>query len=490
MPKTSDQHHMYLRHNTWMLRFQIPKDIQSVLGKKQVQESTGLKRHEVAEAMLMRDLRFAEFKLKTRALRRGEDISYINKMEANPETWGSLMKSKGSDDGRGLDVLVDQFNETAFDEAIKLFVSDELRSRCPEGTFDFSNGHHLDGLEYIDNVAYQNIQKHLSMTKGKTFGSQIERYMETPQFKEQSSKYRASIEKAIREFTQVEQFIENINKVSVNDWVEDQNKNGGENKQGLKLKTISVKLGSLAGYWDYLERVGLVDPNKVINPFRGQRVKVRKTTQRQIFKTDEVKRLVEGDTDILLLDLIKLGLLTGCRMIELCNIKKENIIFHENIRVINFTEEMTKSSASGKQASGVRKVPITSLMEPIINRLIADQHNRKCYPEQKGRGFLFDVGLDQHGSITGVMSKRWQKYKTSLGFPKKTHVAHSFRHTANNVLGRNGVEQSKRDTLLGWTDGGKNSSMAGTEYADLDYLYPVAERKKDLEILCNTFHFF
>ena len=161
----------------------------------------------------------------------------------------------------------------------------------------------------------------------------------------------------------------------------------------------------------------------------------------------------------------------------------------KNIKNPN-VNDVYKKANNFVASSGVRKVPITSLMEPIIDLLIPDQHNRKCYPEQKGRGFLFDVGLDQHGSITGVMSKRWQKYKTSLGFPKKTHVAHSFRHTANNVLGRNGVEQSKRDTLLGWTDGGNNSSMAGTEYADLDYLYPVAERKKDLEILCNTFHFF
>jgi len=71
----------------------------------------------------------------------------------------------------------------------------------------------------------------------------------------------------------------------------------------------------------------------------------------------------------------------------------------KNIKNPN-VNDVYKKANNFVASSGVRKVPITSLMEPIIDLLIPDQHNRKCYPEQKGRGFLFDVGLDQHGKGT------------------------------------------------------------------------------------------
>ena len=53
-------HHLKLNHNTWVVRYQIPKDCRHLFdGKREYLKSTGYKKPEVIGAELVRDIKVA-----------------------------------------------------------------------------------------------------------------------------------------------------------------------------------------------------------------------------------------------------------------------------------------------------------------------------------------------------------------------------------------------------------------------------------------------
>ena len=478
---------LYLRANTWMIRVQIPKDVQPFFGNKaELLQSTKKKEAEVEEAKLIRDGFVASFKLRVRRIRSGEDLSHINDLEFTPEYWSQLQRDDRSlpksDPSRvGLGELQFQFVHGATDEAIDLYLDGGM-NRLMQTT----NPNKMEALEDLDPTAYQKVVEHLSIVQGETFGAMIDQYMSTRAVEDNSSKYKAEKLKHLKAFADQHPMLESINKAVVSDWIENLE------RQGHGSSTISTRTIILRGYWEYLMLKGLVDENKV-NPFSGHKIAKKVIHKREMFTIDEAKLLVRGNENIKpdehLEDFIKLAFLTGCRVIELTSITESNIILHENLRVIDITENMTKGSAKrGAIPSGVRKIPLTSKMEPIIDRLISNWEHRKCHPDNASKGLVFDTGKDQYGDITRSMSKQFNNYKKKLGFPDKIKSAHSTRHTANNILARKQVNTINRTSLFGWIEG-SNVSMADTVYANQEFAYPYAQRKEHLEILGEEFWF-
>ena len=73
-------HHLFLRANTWMIRIQVPKDLQAHYGKWEIVLSTKRKAHQLEEATLIRDQELAAFKVNRHILRKGaeEELSLIH----------------------------------------------------------------------------------------------------------------------------------------------------------------------------------------------------------------------------------------------------------------------------------------------------------------------------------------------------------------------------------------------------------------------------
>ena len=60
MPRIVKLHHLQLNHNTWAVRYQIPKDCRHLFdGKREYLKSTGYKKPEVIGAELVRDIKVA-----------------------------------------------------------------------------------------------------------------------------------------------------------------------------------------------------------------------------------------------------------------------------------------------------------------------------------------------------------------------------------------------------------------------------------------------
>ena len=486
MPKALDTHHLKKLHNTWFIRVQVPKDVRPHFNNMhEIVQSTKLKLSQVEDAKLLRDQFLASFKLRVRGIRSGEDQSYIKDLEFTPEYWAKLQRDDQviPADGlerRGLEEMQTAFELGAVEEAINLHLEGGLKRIIGGKTPDM-----LNAVAEIDETAYQKIIKHLSIVHGETFGAMIDQYMATRAITATTPKYQADMRNQLVRFANKHPITENINKAVVNAWKE-------EMEIDCSSSTISTRLGMVRGYWAYLMLTGIVDENKP-NPFEGHKITRKIAHKREMFTLDEAKLLVRGNNETvpneLLADFIKLGFLTGCRVKELTSIKEADIIEHEGIRVIDIKEDMTKGSAkAGVTASGVRKLPITNKMEDIIDRLIANWQQRTCHPDNQGKGYLFDTGMNQYGDMTRAMSGRFSKYKEKLNFPKKVKVAHGFRHTANSYLMKEGVSAVNRQSLFGWVED-SSTSMANTVYANQEFAYPMKERKIHLEILCDKFWF-
>lgn len=483
-------HHLFLRANTWMIRVQVPKDVQNIIGQKELLQSTKKKEHQVEEALLIRDQYLATWKLKLLAIRRGDDLSHIQDLEFTSDTWSGLMRDEASlsphdeDSWLGVNEMKSQFNDGAFDEAVGLYVDGGWQAMNKEAQKIGTTDPH-EAIRSMNSKAYQKVMKHMSIVKGETFASLIDQYLETRSVKETTKKNQDFTKKQLKQFAEKHHYIGGINKVVVNKWKEELEKEFASN-------TINSRLGALSGYWEYLTINGFVDDNKA-NPFKGLRVVKKVKSVREHFTMDEARLLIEGEgkhqANQLLLDFIKLGLLTGCRVIELCSLRLSSVKNFENIGIMDITEDMTKANSKiGVGSSGVRKIPITNKIKPILDRLIENQHKRSSHPDNPIKGYLFDTGFNQYGDITGAMGKRFGTYKSNLGFPKNTKVAHSFRHTANNLLSREGVISIKRDALFGWS-GNTGTSMSDSQYLDQEVAYPLDQRKEDLEKLGNLFTF-
>ena len=109
----------------------------------------------------------------------------------------------------------------------------------------------------------------------------------------------------------------------------------------ISPKSIKRKLGSLGSFWDYLMAQGIVAE---ISPFQGHKLpRERKTqqTQRRAFTNDECLKLIDAakdGEDTVLFDLIMLGLSTGTRIEELCQLKVEDVVVEDNCRALRISK--------------------------------------------------------------------------------------------------------------------------------------------------------
>jgi len=495
MNKNSMQH-LHLHHNTWVIRIQVPVYAQDFYQTKNIIKSTKIKRHEVEDAKLVRDQFVATHKLMFNAIKRGEDLSKFKELEFTADVYSNLIRDEfainpSSNEGReqllGLGELKDKFDEGALDEAINLYVTGGW-SAINKISKEQNLIDPLEAIERKSETESMKVNHHLATVKGKTFGSLIDQYLQTRNVTMLTSKYQDTMRARLEDFAGKYQYMNSISKALVSDYKEELE------QEGLASSTINTRLGILGGYWSYLAEKGLVDEDKA-NPFQGLTVPKHVVYQREHYTIEELKLLISGRDNILpdehLVDFMKMLTLTGCREKEMVSIKVGDIVYHQNVRVIDLKEDMTKANSKrGVGSSGVRKIPITNKMEPIIDKLIETKHQRRCPEVNKDKGFIFDTGIDKYGDLTKSLAPRFGRYKSKLGFPKHIKVGHGFRHTANTLLAGEDcgyLNKVYRDTLLGWSADSK--SMADSVYLQQDTAYPMHKRKEDLERLGNIFYF-
>ena len=225
----------------------------------------------------------------------------------------------------------------------------------------------------------------------------------------------------------------------------------------ISLETVRNIMGRVSSFFNWLVKQGYREDN----PFSG--VAPRRAhsarSERSPFNDDDLKLLFGTaiyKDKIYAHDwqywLPLLGLYTGARLEELCQLKGQDFKVVDGCHYLDIHGEGDAENRV-KTPSSIRKIPVHS---ELINLGLLDVVNKRS------RGcFLFD--LKRINTNLGHLPSKWfSGYKASLGLPKGTKVFHSFRHTLRDKLTLSGVPNEHIRELLGHEQIGETFGRYGS----------------------------
>lgn len=217
--------------------------------------------------------------------------------------------------------------------------------------------------------------------------------------------------------------------------------------QGLSQETINRKLWSLSSLWKWMAKRGLIEEGA--NPWSGQgdysnkaakrARKEGKDTKKRPFTRDELVVLLKadpkehsgGEYSDELYDLIRLGLVTGCRLDELCALQVRDVLVSD--QAIHIPE--------GKTDNATRTIPVVDAAWRIIERRLreAPRNDPAAYllpglkpggPDSKRSWYLTKVFTRFRRSVLGEDGE----VALASGRSKSPVDFHSFRRTFATYL--------------------------------------------------------
>jgi integrase len=154
-----------------------------------------------------------------------------------------------------------------------------------------------------------------------------------------------------------------------------------------------------------------------------------------------------------------LGLFTGARLGELCQLRVIDVMHSEGIAVLRLTDEGELQSI--KSDSGRRSIPIHSELVRLgfldYVETIKGTGAESLWPALRLRG----------GKPSGFYSNWFGTYRKGLGLSGDYPDFHCFRHTVRPLMRRAGFSESTMDKITGHATGG---SVGTTDYDHFDIL--------------------
>jgi len=193
-----------------------------------------------------------------------------------------------------------------------------------------------------------------------------------------------------------------------------------------KKATVQAKISRLKVVWDFAETMEEVSG---VNPFTGHKyssAEEHQTEKREPFTKAEVARIRSHSWEKPVYSLlVDLGIYSGCRISELCNLKKKHVVVDDGIIAINIEK--------GKTKAATRTVP---LPDAIGERLLAQVENKEDDD--------FVIGI---GSKTA--SRTFSNFKVKHVTDNKLKGFHSFRHMYITAMERAGIEENITAQIVG-----------------------------------------
>jgi integrase len=196
---------------------------------------------------------------------------------------------------------------------------------------------------------------------------------------------------------------------------------------GRKQNTVNRIIASISSMWKWLVKRGFVETN----PWQGQgtfteRAK-RSGERKRAYTSGELLKLMAADPGkiigqrygVVIGDLLRLGILTGCRLNELCELRVEDVL----------VEQQAFRVKEGKTESARRVMPVHGLVWPILEqRLAAGSKDGWLFPG------LTPGGPD--GKRSWFVSKRFTEFRRAVLGQDDTVDFHSLRRTFATYLER------------------------------------------------------
>jgi integrase len=209
-------------------------------------------------------------------------------------------------------------------------------------------------------------------------------------------------------------------------------------ESGLSRRTAQRRISSLSAFWMWLEGRGLAenDSNPWLRQLKGKRPKRGQETPRSQWADEQIVTLLTGKMTprytLTLHDLVRLALVTGARLDELCSLKTTD------------TEERKDGwwikIRTGKTEAAVREVPVHEDAAHLLKR-------RRASPD----GFVFPGlvpgGPDKKRSWS--VSKAFGRYCDKLGLTDQALTFHSLRKTFTEAVEGAEVPEPTTKLLIG-----------------------------------------
>jgi integrase len=235
-------------------------------------------------------------------------------------------------------------------------------------------------------------------------------------------------------------------------------------KKTLSRKTVNKYLSLVSNLFNYAKRYGYTDENY----FQGVGVKIKQKPheERKPFTTDDLAKLFSPENyrpDKFRFDYMRwtplIGLYTGMRLEEICQLHAEDIRQVDGIWVFDIKSEGDRTV---KTASSERLVPVHS--ELIRIGLL----ERVAQLKKKGVTMLFpELETDKFGKYSSRVSKWFNaRYRPKCGVTKPGKVFHSFRHSVTDKLRQRDTEDKKVKAILGHADPDTTSGY-GNQYGPI-----------------------
>ena len=211
-------------------------------------------------------------------------------------------------------------------------------------------------------------------------------------------------------------------------------------KGGYALNTVKYNLSQIRTYAKWLSKNGHISRDNYADILAGE-IDEAYFKEDQLpcpflhFTDTQIKQFLDLtiEADPQLYQLIMLGIYTGGRIEELCQIDVETVLIEDDVLFLPGT----------KTRLSKRWIPIHAEIRDIITSI-------------KGRrksGFLFQhLNADQFGDRSHAPGCRFGTLKSELGFKAKKHVFHSFRGCfSQRLTDTEGVDTTIVQALLGHT---------------------------------------
>lgn len=203
----------------------------------------------------------------------------------------------------------------------------------------------------------------------------------------------------------------------------------------VSLATVRRRFSSYRSYWKYLQKQNVVpstrDPFKDVVPKKTQKKsKADVGKQRRPFSAADVVRLLQlahakGDNQ--LVQVIWLGMWTGCRIEELCALPV-SAVADDRIRI-----------EDAKTEAGWREVPIHSQLAPALAEWVSASSDGYVIPK---------LTLNKYGDRSNALGKRFGRLKDGAGFGGQ-YVFHSIRKTVATLLENAEVPEAVAADIIG-----------------------------------------
>jgi integrase len=402
------------RGQTWFVRVQIPKHLWEAAGGKREYVRT-LKTRDRNEANRLKHAHIAALKRRIEALektRRPSDA--VTDLYDKAIAWRSaLERHKG-------EVLLQDRDGTPLWSA-----DDEFLSQISEEANEFLETHGPKAADAFYKMA---------TGTGTPLSPQVDTWLseEGDRITKQTKAQHRTVLRVFTAWAKDGVLIEDVTRRYAGDFVSHLR----SPSSGLSRKTAQRYVSSLSSLWVWLEARGLAQANPWTGHGIGKKSKRGGATNRSQWSDAALVKLLSGKytqryTEILH-DLIRLALVTGARLDDLCALKVADVLKRGDGWWITIT--------AGKTQAAVRDVPIHRAAAHVLERRLK---SAKSFLIQG----LIPGGPDSKRSWN--VSKAFGHYTHSLDLGEARHTFHELRNTFVEAMEAAEVPESTTKLIIG-----------------------------------------